>query len=169
MEAMAWLPDWPLAAKPAAAAATTWLARRRKPAGDRINPHPHERQYNKGSTHGAARPTQASKPTRPAGRRSSCPAPATTTGERSPVKTASRPPVYEDRASNRAPIITAPNTGPSSDSSACASNTSSLLLVPPSGSFEASSTSHVGSVLVMERDTAVMAADFITWSYAVVG
>ena len=45
VEAMAWLPDWPLAAKPAAAAAT-WLARRRKPAGDRINPHPHEREYN---------------------------------------------------------------------------------------------------------------------------
>ena len=62
VEAMAWLPDWPLAAKPAAAAAT-WLARRRKPAGDRINPHPHEREYNKtlrsrehrgSSTHGAA-------------------------------------------------------------------------------------------------------------------
>lgn len=80
VEAMAWLPDWPLAAKPAAAAATTWLARRRKPAGDRINPHPHERQYNKGSTHGAA---DASVETHPAGRRSSCPAPATTTGERS--------------------------------------------------------------------------------------
>ena len=60
VEAMAWLPDWPLAAKPAAA---TWLARRRKTAGDRINPHPHEREYNKtprsrehrgSSTHGAA-------------------------------------------------------------------------------------------------------------------
>lgn len=156
MEAMAWLPDWPLAAKPAAAATTTWLARRRKPAGDRINPHPHERQYNKGSTHGAARPTQASKPTRPAGRRSSCPAPATTTGERSPVKTASRPPVYEDRASNRAPIITAPNTGPSSDSSACASSVKhieSAGYTRASGSFEASGTSHVGSVPVMERDS----------------
>ena len=60
VEATAWLPDWPLADKPAAA---TWLARRRKPAGDRINPHPHEREYNKtprsrehrgSSTHGAA-------------------------------------------------------------------------------------------------------------------
>jgi hypothetical protein len=143
------------------------LARRRKPADDRINPHPHEREHtiNAGgsSTHCAGRDAadanvhhQRSKtggrapflavPRRRRARQERkavrlAQPPGGVQGHRAaehpdgPVKTASRPPVIRTGgglaiASDRAPIIAAPNTAPLAIDSGARGNVSRSSLVP---------------------------------------